>query len=144
MSSAIAEKRRQGVLTISVTSSMDESSRRMRGSVFPLAIGALKKSRLCDPSYRDFVISKIRGSEFYAHDDNIVMSISFDPKSCGIPISHCNVECDTCCHNPLTGLLDPLTGDDRERQLVITDRNSINAMLDVIAMLATALKGNLL
>jgi hypothetical protein len=144
MISAIAEKRGPGVLTISVTSSMDESSRRMRGTVFPLAIDALKKSSFCDPSYRDYIISKIRGSEFYAHDDNIVMSIAFDPKSCGIPISHCSTECDTCCHNLLTGLLDPLTGDARDRHLVITDRNSINAMLDVIALLANALKGSLL
>jgi len=123
---------------------MDESSRRMRGAVFPLAIESLGKSRLFDPSYRDFVISKIRGSEFYAHDGNIVMSISFDPKSCGIPISHCSTECDTCCHNPLLALLDPLAGDDREHQLVITGRNSINAMLDVIALLANALKCSLL
>ena len=131
-------------MTISVTSSMDESSRRMRGTVFPLAIEALNKSNFCDPSYRDYIISKIRGSEFYAHDDNIVMSIAFDPKSCGIPISHCDTECDICCHNPLLALLLPLTGDDRERQLVITDRASINAMLDVIALLANALKGSLL
>ena len=131
-------------MTISVTSSMDEASRRMRGAVFPLAIESLKKSRLCDPSYRDYIVSKIRGSEFYAHDDNIVMSISFDPKSCGIPISHCNTDCDTCCHNPLLALLDPLPGDDRERKLVITDRSSINVMLDVIALLANALKGCLL
>ena len=131
-------------MTISVTSSMDESSRRMRGTVFPLAIEALKNSSFCDTSYRDFVISKIRGSEYYAHDDNIVMSIAFDPKSCGIPISHCNTECDICCHNPLTGLLDPVTGDERERQLVIMGRSTINAMLDVIALLAGTLKGSLL
>jgi len=120
---------------------MDESSRRMRGVVFPLAIDSLKKSRSCDPSYRDYIFSKLRCSEFYAYDDNIVLSISFDPKSCGIPISHCNTECNACCHNPLLALLDPLSGGDRERQLVITNRNSINSMLDVIAMLANALKG---
>jgi len=130
-------------LVISVTSSLDESYRRMRDSVFPLAIGSLKESGFIDASCRDHVVSRIRSREFYAHDDNIVMSISFDPKSCGIPIDYCNVECDSCCHNPLSGLLVPFQDEERERQLVITSRNTIEAMLDVIALLANALKGSL-
>jgi len=130
-------------LVISVTSSLDESYRRMRGLVFPLAIGSLKESGFIDASYRDLVVSRIRGREFYAHEDNIVMSISFDPKSCGIPIEYCNVECNSCCHNPLGGLLVPFQDEDRDRQLVITNRETIEAMLDVIALLANALKGAL-
>ena len=130
-------------MVISVTSSMDESCRRMRGSVFPLAIGALKESGSIDASHRDHVVSRIRSREFYAHEDNIVMSISFDPKSCGIPIEYCNVECGSCCYNPLRGLLVPFQDEDRERQLVITNRSTIEAMLDVIALLANTLKGSL-
>ena len=130
-------------MNISLTSSMDEASRRMRNTVFPLVIDALKNSSLSDRSYRDYVISRIQGSEFYADDENIVMSVSFDPKSCGIPISHCCTDCDDCFHNPLRALLDPFIGAERERKYVITDRNSINAMLDVIALLANALKGSL-
>jgi len=115
----------------------------MRGSLFPLSIGALKKSESIDASCRDHVIPRIRGREFYAHEDNIVLSISFDPKSCGIPIDYCNAECDSCCHNPLRGLLVPFQDEECERQLVITSRNTIEAMLDVVALLTNALKGSL-
>jgi hypothetical protein len=115
----------------------------MRGTVFPLTIDALKNSKLSDPYYRDYIISRIRSSEFYAHDDNIVMSIAFDPKSCGIPISHCNAECDKCSYNPLNALLVPFQDCDQEKHFVLTDRKSINTMLDVIALLANALKGTL-
>ena len=129
-------------MIISVTSALDESSRRMRGAVFPLAIDSLKKARLCDPSYYDHIISKIKCREFFAHDENIVISMAFDPKSCGMPIEYCCAECGICVHNPLNGLLEPLQVDEQcqEPEYVITNRNTINSMLDVIALLANALK----
>jgi hypothetical protein len=106
-------------------------------------MGALKESRLVDASYRDYIISKIRNSDFYADDENIVMSIAFDPKSCGIPLNHCDAECDNCRYNPLNALLDPFLNNNRDRQYVITDHKTIDTMLDVIALLAHALKGSL-
>jgi len=69
------------------------------------------------------------------------MSISFDPKTCGMPIEYCNVECGECCHNPLVGLLDPYI---TESPFVITCRDTIDLLLDVIDLLAKANKNALL
>ena len=127
---------RINIMNISLISSIDKSSKRLRWKIIPLAIDSLKNTFFIDYAARDTVVSKLRGRGYISSDENVVMSISFDPKSCGMPFSYCPEGCcDRCYHNPLNGLLDPWLSDG---PFVITRKDTINLLLDVIDLLAKA------
>ena len=106
-----------------------------------MAIESLKGADYIDYAFRESIISRLWGRGYYSPGENVVMSISFDPKTCGIPIDYCAGECGACCHNPLVGLLDPYL---TESPFVITCRDTIDTLLDVISLLAIANKNALL
>jgi hypothetical protein len=118
-------------MNISVVSSVDESSRRLNSKVIPLALEALQGASMVDYSERESVMSRLRGMGHYASDGDlakhVVLSLSFDPKTCGIPMDHCRAECGGCNYNPLTGLFDPYLA---RTPLVVTSRDTIDALLD--------------
>ena len=124
-------------MNISLLSSIDESTILMRRKVIPLAMEALEETTFVDHATRESVLSRLRCIGFYSSDEHVIMSISYDPKTCGIPREYCSGDCIGCNHNPLTGLLYPyMTG----TQYVITNKDTIDTMLDAIALLARATK----
>ena len=129
-------------MNISIISSIAESSERMNGKVFPFAIATLQKSAFKEGS-RDFRILKLQDGGYFSSDENVVLSISFDPKKCGIPFEYCSGSCDDCCYNPLPVLFGPYRKED-DCQFVITRRDTLDALLDTISALALANRNTLL
>jgi len=129
-------------LDISLIATIDGSTYHINDKVFPLAIEALKPVNI-DDTFNGFKISRLRNRGYISSRENIILSISFDPKSCRIPTSHCPGNCSDCIYNPVAHLVDPFS-DNPDRQFVITGRDTINTLLDVIVLLAKANKGNLL
>jgi len=129
-------------MDISLISAIDDSSKRIAGKVFPLAIESLKDSNR-DNTFNGFKLSKLRSGGFLTSSENVVLSVSFDPTSCRIPIDFCPGSCSECGYNPIPHLLDPYSRD-CDRQYVITGRDTINSLLDLIVLLANANKGNIL
>ena len=127
---------------ISIISSTDKSTKRINEKVFPLALESLKESNYKDIARRYSIFSKLQSNGYYSSDENVVMSISFDPKSCGMPLDYCNGDCSDCMFNPLVGLLDPHVTENK-RGYVITRNETIDTLLDVIILLAKASKRNL-
>jgi len=129
-------------MEISLISSVDKSStERIRRKIIPLAISSLKETNYIDYALRESILSRLRGRGYYSSDEHVIMSISFDPKTCGMPIEYCICDCNDCRHNPLTGLLDPYL---TESPFVITCMDTIDTLLDVISLLANANKNALL
>jgi len=126
-------------MEITLVALNDSITRHLRNRVIPLAIESLKDTNHIDYALRESVISKLRGRGYKSSDENVVMSISLDPKTCGIPIGNCSGDCNGCFHNPLMGLLEPYDG-----PVVLTSRGTITLLLDVISLLANANKNALL
>ena len=124
-------------MNISLLSSIDGSTIRMRRKVIPLVIEALKETSLVDHTSRETILSRLRSKGFYSPDEHVIMSISYDPKTCGIPREYCSGDCVGCNHNPLTGLLYPNTS---RTQYVITCKDTVDTMLDAIALLVRTTK----
>ena len=129
-------------MNISIISSIDESSERMHGKVFPFAIAALQKSAFMEGS-RDYRILKLQDSGYFSSDENVVLSISFDPKKCGIPFEYYSGSCNDSCYNPLPVLFGPFRKES-DCQFVNTRRDTLDALLDAIAALALANRNTLL
>ena len=129
-------------MDISLIASIDDSTNIINGKVLPLAINALKTANI-DDTFNGFKLSKLRSRGYLSSRENIVLSVTFDPKSCGIPIGHCSGDCSDCSYNPIPHLIDPNSAIP-DRQFVITNRDTINTLLETIIVLANAIKGNLL
>lgn len=128
-------------MNISLVSSIDASTERIRREVVPFAIDSLKRPYPANGALYKASLAQLRGSGFYQPDENVVMLISFDPCSCGVPKGHCGGGCESCYYNPLVGLLDPYSDNG---PFVITRRETVNALLDTIGLLAAANKAALL
>ena len=124
-------------MNISLLSSIDGSTVLMRNKVIPLVIEALKEKPAVDHVPRESVLSRLRSNGFYSPDEHVILSILFDPKTCGIPMEYCGGDCSGCSHNPLTGLLNPYNAG---TQYIITRKDTIDTMLDTIALLARTTK----
>ena len=129
-------------MDISLIASIDGSTNIINGKVFPLAIESLKTTNI-DDTFNGFKLSKLRNRGYLSSRENIVLKIAFDPKSCGIPIGHCIGNCSDCDYNPIPHLIDPNSAIP-DRQFVITNRDTVNTLLETIIVLANAIKGNLL
>jgi len=128
-------------MNISILSTIDKSTDRIKKKVIPLVINSLKDTNHVDYTFRESVISKLQGKGYLSPGENVVMSISLDPKQCGIPLEYCRAECKGCNYNPLTSLLDYYSTDS---PFVITCRETIDLLLDSIILLAKANKNALL
>jgi hypothetical protein len=128
-------------MNISLIASVDETTYRIRNKVIPLAIDSLQDSFYIDYALRESVYSKISGKGYYSPEENVVMSISLDPKNCGTAKEYCSGDCNNCPHNPLEGLIDSYCA---EGPFVIASRYTIEKLLDVISLLAGANKNALL
>jgi hypothetical protein len=135
------KERRMTDMNMSLIASIDDSTRYLKRKIIPLALESLKEAHYVDYAFQASIIARLRGRGYYAPDENVVMSLTFDPKSCGIPFEYCSGDCKGCCHNPLEGLLDPYF---TENQFVITCRDTIDTLLDVISLLARANNTSLL
>jgi len=100
-----------------------------------LAILSLKNTDRVGKMLRKYILSKLCGQGFYSPDENVILSISYDPKTCGIPKENCCGDCIGCYNNPLTHLLCDYSS---EGPFVITRRDTIKTLLDVIELLASA------
>ena len=129
-------------MDISLLAVIDETTKRIDGRVFPLAVEALNKARVNDHSFRKCLFPRFYSREYDPFDDNLILKISFDPTSCGIPISSCCGRCGECSHNPLYALFEPYMNT-KPRNYVITGSDTINTMLDTIELLANINKGGL-
>jgi hypothetical protein len=129
-------------MEISLIAALDDSTGFINGKIFPLAIEALKPVNI-DNTVNGFKLSRLRSRGYLSSRENIVLKVTFDSKSCRIPFEHCPGSCSDCVYNPIPHLLDPHS-DEHSRQFVITGRDTINTLLDTIAMLAIANKGSLL
>ena len=128
-------------MSIPIIAAIDSTTKQINERVFPLAINSLEKLRSSDTS-RVQALSKLQRRGYYSRGENVVLSISFDPKSCGLPIEHCCGNCGECFYNPLLDLFNPYS-EEGDKQFVITCRDTINTLLDVIAILANASKNSL-
>ena len=129
-------------MNISLVAAKDgKTTDRIINQVIPLALETLDKVRFVDFAMCESVKSKLRGRGYYSSEDNVIMTISFDPKSCGVPNEYCNGDCNDCIYNPIIGMLDPYAN---EGPVVITCRNTIDLLLDVIILLVNANKNALL
>jgi hypothetical protein len=125
-------------LEFTINASNDETTRRIRADVLPFAAKSLENTRFVDYMFRKSVLSKISDSKgYYEPMEHIVLTLSFDTRTCGVPISHCNGHdnCDDCYYNPLIHLFDPYVYGE---PLVVTSRYTINALLDTITILTKA------
>ena len=129
-------------MDISLIASIDASTNIINGKVFPLAIEALKSAHI-DDTFNGFKLSKLRSRGYLSSRENIVLMLTFDPKSCGIPIGYCPGNCSECDYNPIPHLVDPYSAIP-DRQFIITNRDTVNTLLETIIVLANAIKGNLL
>jgi hypothetical protein len=127
-------------MDIPILASIDDSTTHINRKVFPLTIDSLKDSRI-NETFHGYVLSRLRSSGFFSTEENVVLSISFNPKSCIIPFDHCSGSCCDCQYNPLPALFDPYR-QNRERQIVITGRDTIDTLLDLISLLAKANKSS--
>jgi hypothetical protein len=81
------------IMNISLIASVDKpTTERIKRKVIPLAIESLKENNYIDYALRESTISRFRSRGFYSSAEHVVMSVSFDPKTCGMPIEYCNVE----------------------------------------------------
>jgi hypothetical protein len=124
-------------MVISLISSIDASTCRIKRDIIPLAIDLLEKDFFIDNASRKAVLSKLYGKGYYSSDENVVMLISYDPKTCAIPKEYCNGDCKNCFYNPITGLFDPYLP---ETPLVITSHKTIDVLLEIISFLIKAFK----
>ena len=129
-------------MDISLLASIDETTKRIDGKVFPLAVESLNQVRLNDPLFRKYLFPSFYDRGFDPFDDNLIIKISFDPTSCDIPVSHCRGNCGECPNNPLAVLFEPYLNT-TPRNYVITGSDTVNAMLDTIELLSKLNKGRL-
>ena len=101
---------------------------------------SLKEADYIDYSFRKSLISNLRDMGHSEPGENVVMLLSFDPKSCVTPKEHCSGDCNGCSYNPVENLLFPYSGG----PLVITGRDTVSLLLDSISLLANANKNALL
>lgn len=120
-------------MNISLLSTIDGSTFHMRNKVIPMAIEALEEDSPVDLAPHESTLSRLRSKGFYSSDEHVILSISFDPKTCGIPMEYCGGDCIGCNHNPLTSLLNPYIAG---TQYIITRKDTIDTMLDTITLLA--------
>ena len=131
------------VMDISVIAAIDETTKRIEGKIFPLAVESLNHARFSDPFFRKYLFPRFYERGYDPVDDNLIIKISFDPKSCGIPLSHCCGSCGDCSHNPLPALFEPYMNS-APRDYVITGSDTVNTLLDTIVLLAKLCKDRLL
>jgi len=77
----------------------------------------------------------------YPNYQNVLLSLSFNAETCGMPIGVCPGNsfdlCKDCGFNPLTALLDSQLS---SSSCVITDRRTIELLFDIIDLLIKANK----
>jgi len=129
------------MMNISLLVSNDMYSHKIRDNIFPLAIKALEGITSLDYESHKTLLSKLKYKIDYPHEQNVLLSLSFDAKTCGMPIGVCPGNsfdlCKDCCYNPLTALLDPQLS---SSSCVITDRRTIELLFDIINLLIKANK----
>jgi len=133
------------MINISLLATKDGSASMLQNVVRPLAIRALEGVSSLGHEEHKTILSMLRRRQYIPFDQDVVLSLSYDPKSCGIPIGLCQGNCfelcKGCLYNPLSALLDPqMSGG----SCVITDRHTIDLLLDTICVLAKANQNNLI
>jgi hypothetical protein len=127
---------------ISLLAVIDETTKRIEGKVFPLAVEALDQARRNDAFFQKYLFPRFYNRGYDPLCDNLILKISFDSTSCGIPISHCCGRCADCSHNPLPVLFEPYMNT-KPRNYVITGSDMVSSMLDTIEMLTKLNKARL-
>jgi hypothetical protein len=117
----------------------DDSGRKFNNYIIPLAISALEKTFTLDFKSHKTLLTRLRKWSDPLYGQKVILSLSFDPKTCGMPIAHCPGNsfdlCKGCMYNPLTALLDSQFNGG---SCVITDRDTVDMLLNVIELLAKA------
>jgi hypothetical protein len=129
-------------MNISLLAVIDEATKRINGKVFPLAAEALAQALLNGPFFPKHLFPRFYDRGYDPFDDNLIIKISFDSTSCGIPKSNCCGSCGGCFYNPLPTLFKPYMND-KPRNYVITGSDTVNTMLDTIEMLTKVNKARL-
>ena len=133
-------------MNISLIASIDDSTCRIRWKIIPLLLDSMEKTNCSDYTFRKSVLARFNdcGRDHYPYYNHLIMSIRFDPKTCDMPITYCSGsagDCTKCSYNPLTGFLDPQFS---ESTFIITRRETIDALLDAVELLAKTNKTALL
>jgi len=130
---------------ISLLVSKDKYTHKIKDNILPLVIKALEGNSSLDYETQKTLLDKLKRKEYFPSVYNMLFSLSFDPKSCGIPIGLCAGRkcdhCKDCKYNPLTALLEPQLS---SNSCVITDRRTIDSLFDIIILLVKANKYALL
>ena len=127
-------------MNISFVASLEKSTYQLKQEVIPLTMESLKEANYIDYSFRKSLISNLRGMRHSEPGENVVMLLSFDPKSCDTPKEYCSGDCNGCDYNPVENLFFPYSSG----PLVITGRDTVSLLLDSISLLANANKNALL
>jgi len=130
---------------ISLLVSKDEYTHKIKDYILPPVIKALEGNSSLDYESQKTLLDRLKRKEYFPSVYNMLFSLSFDPKSCGMPIGLCTGNsydhCKSCQYNPLTALLEPqLSGN----SCVITDHRTIDSLFDIIILLVKANKNVLL
>jgi len=130
---------------ISLLVSKDKYTYKIRDKILPPVIKALEGNSSLDYESQKTLLDSLKLKEYFPSVKNVLFSLSFDPKSCGIPIGLCSGNscdhCNDCQYNPLTALLEPQLS---SNSCVITDRRTIDSLFDIIILLVKANKYALL
>ena len=126
-------------MNIPLIASIDKSTFEIKREVIPF-ISSLSNDfyRLGDLRHEKLFLCD-RHSQQAQLFENIVMSLSLDPKSCKIPYESCSTDCETgCTHSLLIKMMEQeLCG---RRPLVLTCQDTINTLLNVSIMLIKFIK----
>ena len=125
-------------MKISILTSADESTHQMKREIVPFIFDFLKTSSIFEDTYLEREFLNFRKRYSFSEDDDFILLLNFDAKTCQSPDKYCNAECEQCSYNPLYSLIfQEATGN---RPLVLTHQDTINTLLNICSLFIKILK----